>query len=486
MAKPRTPGFKRTAVSGVYGGGNQKLRGIVLSEHAPNKNQARWVECPTYDVILLRDKSTLEGVPFFSSAFGTTELELHRLQTSSTTSIEKINRATAGGSEMPPFDDLEGAGVYVEFDDAGMPFIRTCYPRSLTHSSKIPNGRAVAQNDNAISPDSLDALIERVSSDPAVKDSLISEGSFSVLWRAEEKYVGEDERGVPNPPPIANTESKQAMWKHIWVVAWRAGFTNAYWSGPVVVATDGSIGAVMTAFEAAEVVDPNDSDDYIKIKQNAWRGGYRKGDADGKTELAIFPPPAVPDNSGATIPTDETTGDPADEDLSDYEQLAVLGKKCAFYREHRGVRIAIYDDGTFFLDCRSSTKPILIQGGDEGIKLTANGAVVDIASDSEDVVKTKSADIQLGPEGKVTEHVPTWEEVKKLHDIETDTLVSLNLVMGALETTLNAIAAGAGTAMLTAADYNTITVGNDLITNQLSILNDTPMSEVVSVARKAV
>lgn len=485
MAKPRTPGFRRTSASNVYGGSNQKLRGIVLSEHAPNQNQARWVECPTYDVILLRDKSTLEGVPFFSSAFGTTELELHRLQTSSSTSIDKVNRANAGGSDMPPFDDLEGAGVYVEFDDAGMPFIRTCYPRSLTHSSKIPNGRSVAQSDSAISPDSLDALVERINADPAVRDSLISEGSYSVIWKAEEKYIGEDERGVPNPPATANTASKQAMWKHTWVIAWRAGFVNAYWSGSVVVSAEGG-GAIMTAFEAAEMIDPNDTDDYIKIKQDAWRGGYRKGDADGKTELAITPPPAVPDNSGATIPTDETTGDAADEDLSDYEQLAVLGKKCVFYREHRGVRIAIYDDGTFFLDCRSSTKPILIQGGDEGVKVTANGAVLDVASDNENDLKLKSPDIQLGPEGKVTEHVPTWEEVKKLHNVETNTLSSLNLVMGALETTLNAIAAGAGTAMLTAAGYSITDVTNDLITNQVSIVNDAPMSEVVSVARKAV
>lgn len=459
------------------------MRGIVLSEHSPNKNQARWVQCPTYDVLLLRDKSILEGVPFFTSSFGTTELEMHRLQQSSASNIAKINRAVAGGEDMPAFDDLEGSGVYVEFDDAGMPFIRTCYPRSMTHSSKIPDGRAVAQSDDAISPDSLDALVERINADPAAKDDLISEGSYSVIWAAENKYVGEDNAKVPNPPAMASTASKKGMWESIWVIAWRSGFINAYWSGPVVATNDG---AVMNAFDNAELEDPNDSEEYIRIKKDAWAKGYRKGDLDGRAELAINPPPPVPDNSGAVSPTDEVTGDPADEDFADYEQVAAIGKKCVFYREHRGVRIGINDDGTFFLDSRSSTMPILVQGGDEGIKLTANGAVIDVASDSENIIKIKSPDVQLGPEGQVTEHVPTWEEVKKLHDIETETLVALNLVMAQLEIALNAIASGAGTAMLTAAEYNITNVGNDLITNQLSIVNDTPKSDVVSVAREAV
>jgi len=159
--------------------------------------------------------------------------------------------------------------------------------------------------------------------------------------------------------------------------------------------------------------------------------------------------------------------------------------------EKRGCRLVVGADGSFTLDTRTSNAPIRLQGGDNGITLTANGTIIEIGTDSDSIVKITSdvaqvisPDIQLGPKDKVTEHVPTWEESKLIHAKHNEILTSLNTLMSGLKITLNGIASGSGDQLFNGAGYVTDDVATDLGEQNTNITNDKPMSEVVSVARK--
>jgi len=392
MSRQATPGFTFAGPDSSFGQPDQKLRGIALSEHAANTNKTRWVQCPTYDIMLLRDKSILESVPYYGSASGSTDIVIQRLQTSNSTNILKIEAAKQGKGEFPAFDDLEGAGVLVEFDDAGMPFIRTCYPRTTMHQSKMPDGRKTAASDSDIKPDSLDALAERIESSNTAKDELFSDATYGVLWTAEKKYVSEDGTSSDIPPVEANSQEKIDVWEAAWLFAWRSGFANKYWSGTIDATNDGQ---VMHQFGDSGIADDSDGV-YLSLQKDAWSKGFRRGDTDAEKEMQTRPAVAEPDNTGAVIPTSQTTGDFADEDATDYEQKAAVGEKTVFYMEKKGVRICVNHDGSFTVDTRSSGQPISIQGGGNGVKLTACGAVIDIGGDNDSSVRIVANSINLG------------------------------------------------------------------------------------------
>lgn len=453
--RQQTPGFRTVAPNSMYGNDETKLRGIVLSEHAPNKNKTRWVACPTYDVLLIKDKHIIESVPYFSSMSGTSEVSMQRLQTSNAASIERVVQSTAGNGQPITFDELEGAGVLIEFAD-GMPFIRTCFPRTIIHSSKIPDGRAAADSDNDIAPDALDAFAERIANDPKLKDALAASSSYSVISDAQDEYWGVDDKNVPKEPSTANTTQKKAIWIAVWKTAWSVGFQNAYWSGEINAQDNG---AVKQQYVNAEITEPNDDKETITLKENAWRDGFARGDIDGKKHALKVIPVVEAENPGAVIPENETTGDRADEEDSDWEQTDALGRLSVFYMERKGVRICVKADGTFVIDSRSSGQPILVQGGDNGVKITANGAVVDIGGDNDSTVRIKADKIDLGHTDSVTNYGVMWEPLKallqKIVDViltHTHDTVAAGKIDLLLETCQTTGTAGATTATLTLDD----------------------------------
>ena len=387
-----SPGFRKQRPDSIYGEASSKTIAIVLAEHAPDLNTPSWYSGSTYDVLTIEDLNIIQAVPYFGSASGSSDIITQRLQVSDPAAAKQAIAATVGATALPKLSELSGARVLVEFLDNGSPFIRTavCFPEISL--SKIPNARSTANLSADVVPDVIDALSESLSN-VALRDVNNNNVDSSITWRSRVKYLGEKNERIPVPPQDANTEQKKNAWESAYEIAWIAGFHNAYWSGDIVATDDGQI---FTEFENSWIASSTVEESTVRVMKDGWQKGWRQGDIDGQNEARELPPvPTDVDNSTAIKTDVDTESEPGDLEVVDWEQDKALGRDAVFYMEKKGVRVAINHDGSFTLDSRSSGQLIRIQGGDSGMKLTANGAVIEVGADNDAVVAIRAANINV-------------------------------------------------------------------------------------------
>lgn len=413
-----SPGFKIVRAARPYGNAGAKLVGIVLAEHAPEKNESSWYAGPTYDVLTIADQNVLRAVKLAVEASGSSDIVCQRLQVSDPAVASRVYGAVSGGSQMPKMSELTGARVLVEFldannsMDAGEPFIRSCFFFREMAASKIPNARTAAENSSDVSPDYLDDITKQVESDPALKDSLTGENQAGVLWKARNTYLGEDGSLIPPPPRTASTQEKRDLWESAFEVAWSAGFQNTYWDSGFDATSDG---AIRTEFDNCWLAENADDEETSDIMRNGWLRGWKQGDIDAKKEAAINPPPTTDaDNSGAVLADTDDAAEAADRDIEEWHQVAAKGNTAVWYIEKKGTRLAIGADGSFTIDARTSAKPIRIQGGDDGITLSANGAIITLGTDNDDLVEINSGNVMIGDSTTIVNAGVMWEPLKTI------------------------------------------------------------------------
>jgi hypothetical protein len=71
-------------------------------------------------------------------------------------------------------------------------------------------------------------------------------------------------------------------------------------------------------------------------------------------------------------------------------------------------------DGSFTIDARTSAKPIRIQGGDDGITLSANGAIITLGTDNDDLVEINSGNVMIGDSTTIVNAGVMWEPLKTI------------------------------------------------------------------------
>jgi len=489
-----TPGFRRIKPERPLGEPWRKMVGIIIAEHAVSESESSWYSGPTYDVLTVEDQNIIYDVKACALASGSNDVMFQRYQVSNPAVARKVYGAVSGNESMPKMEDLDGARVLVEFlhnkEQATEPYISNCFAYDEMPRNKIPNAKAAAPQSTDILSGYIDDLAKQIDDNSSLKDYLTSNNQAGVIYKARQKYIAGMNGDLKYPePPTADTEEKRALWQSAFETAWSMAFQNTYWSSGFDASNTGSVD---TEFENSWIAEDATDESTTNILKDGWRKGWKQGDTDANTELLIsVPEPPAANNSGATVVSDDDASEPADTDATEWKQTAAKGKTAVWYLEKRGCRLVVGADGSFTLDTRTSNAPIRLQGGDNGITLTANGTIIEIGTDSDSIVKITSdvaqvisPDIQLGPKDKVTEHVPTWEESKPIHAKHNEILTSLNTLMSGLKITLNGIASGSGDQLFNGAGYVTDDVSADLIEQDANISNDKPMSEIVSVARK--
>lgn len=414
-----SPGFKRVSASKAHGNPWQKMQGIVLAEHAPDKGDTSWYAGPTYDVLTIADMNVLRAVKLAVEATGSSDIVCQRLQVSDPSVASRVYGAVSGGSQMPKMSELTGARVLVEFLDsnnpmeAGEPFIRNCFFFKEVARSKVPDARAAADNSSDVSPDYLDDIRKQVESDPGLKDSLTGDNQSGVIWNARNKYLGENGSLIPNPPPNADTQEERDQWETAFEVAWTAGFQNTYWDSGLDTSDDG---LMRTEFGNSWLAENANGDANLEsILRDGWEKGWKQGTINATTEAKTNPPLTTEaDNTGAVIEDADTASEPADSDVEEWQQVAAKGNTAVWYIEKKGTRLVINADGTFTIDARTSARPIRIQGGDDGITLSANGAIITIGTDNDDLVEINSGNVMIGDSATITNAGVMWEPLKTI------------------------------------------------------------------------
>lgn len=477
-----TPGIGMMDPLGVpMAGGGPPMIGIVLRE-SKTRTQRTWIPGAKYDVLIIDSWQTLFAVPVAIGGGGRGTLDITRLETADPTKVAEFQQSRAGGRANLDASALGGSWVMVSFLADGLPIITNCIAAPQTRLSKMPDTAKEPAGDEVAGTNAVDEIAES--------------GDFEAWLRDEDRLPDSLLQGRTAPPPLESfSDDLEAVWTETWQAAWGTGARNGFWGSSrssyvdpsdtdAVLRTDPS-----TSGFVDDEVEPEDAE-VAACARKAYVQGFRSGDLAGCKEAAARGTQPATVDSAETEALEVETDDPADSD-GDGGAVGATASSAVRYIEIAGARLVWRGDGTLLIDTRSSGKPIYIQAGDGGVRQVANGTSFALANGDKRIVQTSDAndidspEINLGPKDRTPYNPPTWQDLKEIEQRHNETLMALNNVILALETTLNTISAGAGTLMLTTAGYSPPDVAIDLLATGVDIVQDKPKSQVVSMAKTA-
>lgn len=479
-----TPGIGAMDPLGVpMAGGGAPLVGIVLRE-SKTRTQRTWIPGLKYDVLVVDSWHTLYAVPVAIGGGGRGTLDVTRLEVADPTKVAEFQQSRAGGRADLDAGALGGSWVLVSFLADGLPIITGCITAPRTRASKVPDTASEPGGDEVSGTNAIDEIVES--------------GDYEAWLRDADRLPDSLLQARTAPPPLeAFGADLEAVWSETWRAAWGNGARNGYWGAArasyadptddeAVLATDpATLGGDDADGETADV-----DAEVAACARKAYLQGFRAGDAAGRREAASRSTAPEPTQTVETESPEVETDDPADSD-GDGGAVGATASAAKRYIEVAGARLVLRTDGTLLLDTRSSGKPIYIQAGDGGVRLVANGTSFALANGDKRAVQTADAvdveapEVNLGPKDQATYNPPTWQDLKAIEQRHNETLLALNNVILALETALNTISGGAGTAMLAAAQYVPGDVAVDLAATGVDIIQDKPKSTVISMAKTA-
>ena len=277
--------------------------------------------------------------------------------------LADVESAFKGERPMPTLCDRDprwGSWVVIDWFATGLPYIKTALPHPATEAKRIP---VVPQK-----PSPMDLAAK------ACVDNLVA-----IPPDLPEALTDEDAIAVPPPPVAYAGKPDTASWTAAYIGAWQAAAEDAYLGlGQDLSGTFGG--------------------PFAPAKNDGWSTGLRDGAAAGRQALADSPPTepkVVPVPVQPLTPETET----GDDDSGDTKGAVTTGDDR--FLEHGGSRFVMQEDGTVIWDTQRGGR-LLLQSGDNGARITASGATIDVGADGAKVnvkadhVTLDSSDVKLG------------------------------------------------------------------------------------------